>query len=85
VVDPRREALSALPSTTARVLAFIGVIIGGIAGGLIGFGFIAVQTDSDLWAAVGAMVGALGCAVGSSVLAILVLRAMGEWRQMSDR
>jgi hypothetical protein len=65
-------------------LAFIGVVIGGVAGGLIGYGFVGLQTDSDTWPAVGALVGALAFAAGTAVLAVLVLRAMGEWRQLRD-
>jgi hypothetical protein len=62
----------------------MGVVIGGAAGGLIGYGFVDLQSDSDTWPAVGALVGALVFAAGTAVLAVLVMRAMGEWRQMRD-
>jgi hypothetical protein len=82
--DDRSAALSALPSSGARALAFISILIGGLCGGLIGYGFIDLQTsgDSSTAAAIGAFVGAVIAAAGVSVIAVLVLRAMGEWRQI---
>lgn len=79
---PHREALSALPSPLARALAFIAILIGGLAGGLIGYGFVDLQSDRTAWAAVGGLVGAVAAAAGTAVIAVLVLRAMGEWRQI---
>ncbi len=79
---PQRDALSALPSPLARALAFIAILIGGLAGGLIGYGFIDLQSDQASWAAVGGFVGAVAAAAGTAVIAVLVLRAMGEWRQL---
>lgn len=76
--------LSALPSTAARVLAFCSILVAGLAGGLIGYGFIDVSGGSPGWAAVGALVGAVGAAAGTAVIAVLVLRAMGEWRQLDQ-
>ena len=32
--------------------------------------------------AIGALVGALVAAIGTAVIAVLVLRAMGEWREI---
>jgi anti-sigma factor RsiW len=80
--NPHREALSALPSPLARALAFIAILIGGLAGGLIGYGFVDLQSDDTAWAAVGGLVGAVASAAGTAVIAVLVLRAMGEWRQI---
>ena len=82
--DPRREALSALPSPLARVLAFVAILVAGFLGGVIGWSFLALQTDSDVWPAVAAVIGALLAAVGTAVVAVLVLRAMGEWRQLGE-
>ncbi len=69
------------------MLAFIAILVGGLCGGLIGYGFTdlscadgCVSTASGA-AVVGAVVGALG--VG--VVAVLALRAMGEWRTVSGR
>ena len=83
----QREALSALPSPVARAVAFFAILLGGLAGGLIGWAFIALQTsgDSDVASAVGAYVGAVAGAAGTAVISVLGLRAMGEWRQLGDR
>jgi hypothetical protein len=72
--------LSALPSPLARAVGFAAIVIGGIAGGIIGWAFVAIQSDTELWRAVGAAIGAVGAAAGTAVIAVLVLRAMGEWR-----
>ena len=79
--------LSALPSRTARALAFIAILIGGFAGGLIGFALVDVQCtgDCDTAKALGAGVGAVTAAAGTAVVAVLVLRAMGEWHEIQDR
>ena len=77
--------LSALPSTTARVLAFVSILVAGLAGGLIGYAFIDLQGGTSGWSALGALMGAVTAAAGTAVLAVLVLRAMGEWRQLEDR
>jgi hypothetical protein len=77
-------SLSALPSSSARVLAFSSILIGGLCGGLIGYGFVDLQCTGDCGtaAAVGALIGALIFAIGTAVIAVLVLRAMGEWREI---
>jgi hypothetical protein len=82
--DDRSGALSALPSTGARALAFTAILIGGLCGGLIGYGFVDLQCTGDCGtaAAIGALVGAIVAAAGTAVIAVLVLRAMGEWRQI---
>jgi hypothetical protein len=64
----------------ARALGFAAIVVGGIAGGVIGWAFLAIQTDTILWRALGAALFAVGAALGTSVIAVLVLRAMGEWR-----
>lgn len=81
------NALSALPSRTARALAFVAILVGGFAGGLIGFALVDVQCTGDCSTskAIGAAVGAVVAAVGTAVVAVLVLRAMGEWREIQDR
>jgi hypothetical protein len=68
-------------------VAFIAVLIGGLCGGLIGFGFVRLQCDGDCTTpeAIGGLVGAVLAAAGTAVVAVLVLRAMGEWRQLQDR
>lgn len=80
-------APSALPSVGARVLAFVGILIGGIAGGFIGYAFVDLQVtgDSSVWAGIGALVGAAVAALGTAVVVVLTLRAMGEWKTIQAR
>jgi hypothetical protein len=70
---------SALPSVTARVLAFASVLVGGAAGGFIGYAF--AELGGFEGASVGALtlLTALGGAGGVAVVAVLTLRALGEW------
>ena len=84
--DVSHRPLSALPSPAARALAFLAIVVGGLAGGLIGYGFVDLQTtsDSSVAPAIGAVVGAVLAAAGVAVVAVLVLRAMGEWRQLRE-
>jgi hypothetical protein len=80
-VDPE----SALPSVTARVLAFGSILVGGVAGGFIGYAF------ADIGGFGGASVGFLTfiCALmgagGVAVVAVLTLRALGEWETIRRR
>ena len=73
------KPIDSTPPTTARWLAFAGILIGGLLGGLIGFG------TSDLlgfprWGSALVGVGfAIGGAVGVGIVAQLTLRAMNEW------
>lgn len=75
--------LSALPSRTARVVAFASVLVAGLAGGTIGYALVDVQCSGDcgMTTGLGMLVGAVGFAAGMSVVAVLGLRAMGEWRE----
>ena len=79
--------LSAIPSPAARVVAFVGILLGGLAGGLIGFALVDLQCDGDcdLAKGLGIFVGAVIAAGGMAIVAVLVLRAMGEWREVTDR
>lgn len=83
-ISPTR---SALPSVGARLLAFIAILIGGTAGGFIGYAFVDLQVtgDSSVWAGLGALVGAIVAALGTAVVVILTLRAMGEWNTIRAR
>jgi len=78
---------SALPSVGARVLAFVAILIGGTAGGFIGYAFVDLQVtgDSSVWAGLGALIGAIVSALGTAVVVILTLRAMGEWNTIRAR
>jgi hypothetical protein len=86
VPEPSRP-LSALPSARARALAFAAILVGGLAGALIGYGFVDVQCTGECATpdAIGALIGAVLAAAGTAVVAVLALRAMGEWRQLGDR
>ena len=84
VPDDRR--LSALPSVRARWLAFVGILVAGLAGGLIGSSFVHLTCHGDCGTAqgVGAVAGAGFAAGGVAVVSVLVLRAMGEWRRVQS-
>lgn len=80
-------APTSLPSTGARILAFAAILIGGLCGGLIGYGFTDIScTDgcSGLASGMGVLGAVIG-AVGVGVVSILALRAMGEWRTVQSR
>ncbi len=79
--------MSALPSPGARAAAFAAILVAGLAGGLIGYSLVKLQCDGDcaLPEGIGILVGALAAAAGMSVVAVLVLRALGEWREIQDR
>lgn len=72
---------SALPSSAARALAFAAIVLAGVCGGLIGWKVTDLSTSgrAGAWAGAGGLVGALIGAGGVAVVAVLVLRAMGEW------
>lgn len=73
---------TSLPSLGARVLAFVAILLGGLCGGLIGYGFTDLQCTGSCTALAGGagVVGAILGAAGVGVVAVLALRAMGEWR-----
>ena len=79
--------LSALPSPAARAAAFAAILAGGLAGGLIGYALVELQCDGDCAVplGIGILVGAVATAIGMAVVAVLVLRALGEWREIQDR
>jgi hypothetical protein len=86
-----------MPARRARALAFAAILIGGLCGGLIGWSFTDLQCGASAgdptaesqdvdegcttWSAVGALVGATIGAGGVGIVAVLVLRAMAEWRR----
>jgi hypothetical protein len=104
---------TALPSVTARLLAFLAILLGGLCGGLIGWSVADLQcgggdqvlvipenpdesiTTSTTVApaddgeddgcgtvvGLGAVGGAVLGAGGVGIVAVLVLRAMAEWRK----
>ena len=80
--DPPGGPVSALPPVAARVAAFVAILVGGACGGLIGAGVVDVQCTGECStpSSIGALVGAVTGALGVAVVAVLALRAMGEWR-----
>jgi len=76
-----------LPSRGAYVLAFLGVVLAGAFGGIIGYGLVDVGCSGDCGLAViaGLAVGAISAAVGVGIVAVLVLRAMAEWQRGGKR
>ena len=81
------RALSALPSVGVRVGAFAAILLSGLAGALIGHSLIALQCDGNCGLAkgIGLLVGAVVAAGGMAIVAVLVMRAIGEWREIEDR
>jgi hypothetical protein len=92
----RAYAPSALPSTMARLLAFLAIVVGGICGAVIGWSVVDLQCGTpdrpgaeqqadddgcDTLRGIGAVGGAVVGAGGVAVVAVLVLRAMAEWRR----
>jgi len=79
--------LSAIPPVAARAIAFVAILLGGVAGGLIGYALVDLQCDGDCDVAkgFGLLIGAVTCAIGMAIVAVLALRAMGEWRELNDR
>lgn len=81
----RPAQLSALPSVTARALAFSAILLGGLMGGLLTYAVRKAMTGKTTGTSLGlwTVAGAVGTAFGVGVLATLVLRAMGEWRGLN--
>ena len=78
-----RAATSTLPPRTAYLLAFLSVVVAGIFGGIIGYGLVDVGCTGSCQGAklAGTIAGAMIAAGGVGVVAVLVLRAMAEWKR----
>jgi hypothetical protein len=72
---------SAAPPPAARIAAFAAIVLAGVCGGLIGYAVTDRGCDGGCQTAAGGvgLVAAIGAAIGVAVVAVLVLRAMGEW------
>jgi len=81
------RALSALPSVGVRIGAFAAILLSGLAGGLIGYSLISLQCEGNcgLPQGLGLLIGAIIAAGGMAIVAVLVMRAIGEWREIEDR
>ncbi len=86
VPTPDERPLSALPSPLARGLAVAAIVLAGLCGALIGWSFVDLQCVGDCTTpgGIGALVGGVGAAIGVAVVAVLTLRAMGEWKRIND-
>ncbi len=74
------QPVNAAPPLQARVISLIGVLVGGLLGALIGYGVADLLTEGNsIIAALGALLGGVGCAVGVGIIVSLTLRAMNEW------
>ena len=78
---------TALPGVGARVVAFAAICVAGLCGLLIGMALVRIGCKGDCGVAegIGAIVGGVGAAGGVAVVAVLVLRAMGEWQAGTGR
>ncbi|MFM8416839.1 MAG: hypothetical protein ACKOAT_05050, partial [Actinomycetota bacterium] len=68
--------LSALPSRTARAVAFVSVLVAGAAGGTIGYALVDVQCAGEcaVPSGIAMLFGSVSFAAGMSVVAVLGLR-----------
>ncbi|HUP86089.1 MAG TPA: hypothetical protein VM143_10525 [Acidimicrobiales bacterium] len=84
--DTGERRLSALPSPLARAVAFAAILVGGSCGALIGWSFVDLQCEGDCATpgGIGALVGGVLAALGVAVVAVLTLRAMGEWKRIKE-
>ena len=58
-----------------------------LAGAVIGYSLVSLQCDGDcaVPTGIGMLVGAIIAAGGMAIVAVLVMRAIGEWREFEDR
>jgi hypothetical protein len=70
----------------ARIAAFAAIVLAGGCGALIGGSLVSLQCKGNCTTptGAGAIVGGVIAAVGVAVIAVLTLRAMGEWRRISE-
>ena len=82
-----REGPTALPTSGARAIAFVAILVGGLCGFLIGRALVLLQCSGSCQvpAGIGGLGGAVLAAAGVAVVAVLVLRATGEWRAGSGQ
>jgi NhaP-type Na+/H+ or K+/H+ antiporter len=71
------------PKRSAFLLAYAGVVLTGLIGALIGYGWgdIGCHGDCGSTLAISMIVGGILGATGAGIIAVLVLRAMAEWRR----
>ena len=64
------------------MVAFLAVVVAGLSGAAIGYGLVAIDCEENCGTAQGVagLIGGLVGAAGVAVVAVLVLRAVAEWR-----
>lgn len=66
-------------------MALAAIVFAGICGGLIGWKVTDLQVeDAGFIAGLGGLVGAVLAAGGVGIVAVLTMRAMGEWTTMVE-
>lgn len=67
-------------------MAFVSIILAGLCGGLIGWSVTTIGCTSgcSTAGALGGLIGAVFAAAGVAVVAVLALRAMGEWKRLRE-
>lgn len=87
IVADTETPLSAIPPPKARFAAFLAIMLGGLAGGLIGYTLVKLQCHGTCATqrGLGALFGAIVASLGMGVVAVLVLRALGEWKEIERR
>lgn len=81
--DVSRDAPYQMPTRTAFLLAFTSVVVAGLFGGIIGYGLADVGCTGDCEGSklLGTLIGSTLAASGVGIVAVLVLRAMAEWKR----
>jgi hypothetical protein len=79
-----RDAPPTMPSRRAFFLSFASVVVAGVFGAVIGYGLVDIGCERDCGgeALLGAVIGGVVGAIGVGIVAVLVLRAMAEWRRV---
>jgi len=72
-----------MPSRKAFLLAFVSVVGAGVFGGVIGYGLADIDCTRNCAGSrlLATVLGSVIAAAGVGVVAVLVLRAMSEWRR----
>lgn len=80
--SPSRAAPPQMPSRTAFLASFFSVVVAGVFGGIIAYGLVDVGCVGSCQASklLAVVIGSVVAAGGVGIVAVLVLRAMGEWR-----
>lgn len=85
--DDDVRPLSALPPRMARVVAFVAILVAGALGGALGYAITDAfcADECTVGKGLGLFSGSVITASGIAIMAVISLRAMGEWRDLRDR